>query len=361
MLLREGGRGVAIGWLLALAGAAALADGEPPKGVLVATRTIAPEPFAIVLPAKVGVLDAASELSLSFEVPGRLERVLGDGARVAEGDEVASLDTELEQAQLRQAELRLQDAQRELARAKGLKQSRAASEKTLDAARIAVGLRAAERDIAREHLARRRITAPFSGVVTDVRVDPGEVTQPGAPLARLLSFDLLKLEVGVPGYEITRVRPGEPVRVLVPALPGEHFEGSVHLVAPAAADDGHLFEVEVLVPNREGRLRPGMGARAHIVTRTLESALVVPLDCMVERAGTRFVFFVEGERATAVPVDDAPLVGERLVLPGTLPHRELVVRGHRDLRDGAAVRIDATILSGLAEGERAVTPGTRLE
>ncbi|MGH0029481.1 MAG: efflux RND transporter periplasmic adaptor subunit [Myxococcota bacterium] len=361
--MRSQGIGAAVAVVLALGAASpfwAADDESETRGVLVATRSILPGPFEIALPAKVGVLEAAADVTLSFEVTGRLERVLGDGARVAEGDELASLDTALEEAQLRQAELRLKDAERELRRVRGLKASSAASQKALDAARIAIGLRAAERDVATEHLSRRRILAPFSGVVTDVRFDPGEVVPPGAPMARLLSFALLKIEVGVPGYEITRVTPGSRARVEVPALPGETFQGTVHLVAPAAADGGHLFEVEVLVPNADGRLRPGMGARARIVTRKLARALVVPLECMVERSGERRVFFVEGGRARAVRVDDAPLVGEELVLPGTLPHRELVVRGHHDLRDGTPVRIDPTVLGGLAEGERVVRPETRL-
>jgi membrane fusion protein (multidrug efflux system) len=329
--------------------------------MLVATRTLEPRPFEIVLPGKVGVLAAAAEMTLAFEVTGRLARVLGEGAPVTAGDEIAALDIALEEAQLRQAELRVKDAERELTRVRGLRASSAASQKALDAARIAIGLRQAERDVALEHLARRRLVAAFSGVVTDVRLDPGEVAHPGATVARLLSFSLMKLELGVPGYEISQVAPGARARVEVPALPGETFDGTVHVVAPASADGGHLFEVEVLVPNPEGRLRPGMGARARLVIREIERALVVPLDCMVERAGKRFVFFVEDGKARAVPVDTAPLVGEELALPGSLPYREVVVRGHHDLRDGVPVRIDGLVLSGLGAGEPAVAPGARLE
>jgi hypothetical protein len=104
-----------------------------------------------------------------------------------------------------------------------------------------------------------------------------------------------------------------------------------------------------------------MGARVRLVTRELERVLVVPLECMVERSGRRVVFFVEGDQARAVDVTDAPLVGEDLVLPATLSYRDVVVRGHRDLRDGTRIHRDQTILTGLETGERVVTPGTRLE
>lgn len=346
---------------LAVVALALAAAAEPATGTLVATRLLTPAPYEITLPAKVGTLEAASDMALSFVVPGRIARILGVGARVAAGDEVAALDSALERAELQRAELRLEQAQRDLGRARGLQSSRATSEKVVDSARIEVGLRRAELDVANEQLVRRQLIATFAGVMAEVRLDPGEVTQPGALVARLLNFDLLKLDVGVPGYQVSRAMPGARVRVSVPALPGEVFEGTVHIVAPAAAQDGYLFEVEVLVPNRDALLRPGMGARARIVTRSLEAALAVPLDCMVDRAGERVVFFVEGGSARAVSVDDAALDGALLVLPVSLPYRELVVRGQHDLQDGMPVRIDQTIIADLPEGARGVVPEAQLQ
>jgi multidrug efflux pump subunit AcrA (membrane-fusion protein) len=89
-----------------------------------------------------------------------------------------------------------------------------------------------------------------------------------------------------------------------------------------------------------------MTARARLVTQQLEEALVVPLEAAVPRDGGLVVFFVADERARAVPVPDGALHGDRLLLPGSIPYRELVLRGQRDLRDGAPVRVDNAILAG---------------
>ena len=86
-----------------------------------------------------------------------------------------------------------------------------------------------------------------------------------------------------------------------------------------------------------------------------------PQIVAVERAGERVVFFVEEGRARAVSVGDAPLDGERLVLPASLPHRQLVVRGQHDLQDGTAVRIDSTIIADLPSGAAGVVPEARLQ
>ena len=76
----------------------------------------------------------------------------------------------------------------------------------------------------------------------------------------------------------------------------------------------------------------------------------------MELGGERFVFFVEEGHARAVPVADAQMVGDRLVLPGDLPYRQLVLRGQHHLRDGSAVRIDQSVLEPVPE---AVAGGAR--
>jgi multidrug efflux pump subunit AcrA (membrane-fusion protein) len=162
-----------------------------------------------------------------------------------------------------------------------------------------------------------------------------------------MNFDLMRLEVGVPGHQIGRVKPGARAWAAIPALGGRRFEGLVHEVAPSADSGGALFEVDILVPNHEGPLRPGMTARAIIETRAVERALVVPLEASLERDGRRVVFFAVDGRARAVPVDDSGIHGDRIVLDGELPYRRLVVRGQHDLEDGWPLEIDNAILAGL--------------
>lgn len=317
------------------------------RSVRVAVLELAPGPAELSLPDKMGILEAEQEVSLSFEVAGRVESVLKEGATVAAGGTVAVLDSRLEEAELHRAELLLGNAVAELARVRGLQRSRAASERDLDAATTEVGTRRAEHSAAQERRARRELLAPFAGVVADVEVEPGQVTVPGEPIARLMDFDTLKLEVGVPGYQIRRVVPGAGVLVRVPAVPEMVFGGIVNHVAPAAADGGALFEVEIWVENKEAALKPGLSARARIVTDHLQRALALPLEATVQRNGSPVVFFVREDRAHAYPVGDAALQGDLLLLTADLPTGPLVIRGQHDLSDGVAVRIDNTIIADL--------------
>jgi membrane fusion protein (multidrug efflux system) len=257
------------------------------------------------------------------------------------------LESALERAQLHQAELRLREARAEWIRFRDLRESHAASERALEAAEIALGLRRAEHEVAREQLARRTLLARFDGVIGETRFEPGEVVSPGAIVATLLSLEELEIEIGVPGYQIGEVVPGARVFAVVPAVGSEPIEGRVHEVAPAAARGGHLFAVRVRLQNADGRLRPGMNARVRIVTEVVDRAVVVPLEAVVERRGERVVFFVEDGRARSVPVTGARLHEDRLLLVTVPRAAELVLRGQRDLHDDTPVRVDNSILEGL--------------
>lgn len=356
-----------LAWLGAVAGlgipeALASTASTDDDAVLVATRSVTLAPYDVTLPEKVGLLEAGEDRELAFQTSGRIVTLAREGTRVEAGDVVAALDTELEQARLRQAELRLVDAHRELARMRGLRDADAASRKLLESADTAVLLRIAERDEVREALARRTLVAPFAGIVTETRIDADEIAAPGETVALLMDLAELRLEVGVPGHEISRVERDARAIVRVPALGSERFEGSVKRVAQAAGLGRHLFEVEVRIPNLDGRLRPGMGARARLVIESVSAALVVPLGAVVERSGRRVVFFAQEGHARAASVDDAILQGDELVLredagdaagdtdPGA-PARELIVRGQRDLFEGGRVRVDNAILAGTSQGD----------
>jgi multidrug efflux pump subunit AcrA (membrane-fusion protein) len=168
---------------------------------------------------------------------------------------------------------------------------------------------------------------------------------PSESVATFMELDPLRLELGIPGYQINQVSKGALVLVTLPALPDQLFRGTVSRVAIAAPLGKHLFEVEVSVPNRDGIFHPGMSARARIVIETLESAIAIPADLPVKRAGKRVVFFADEGRATSFSVEDGILHGDTLVLRGDLPQRQLIVRGHRDLPEGLPVTIDNRMLA----------------
>lgn len=334
------------------------AAADAPRRSLVATMAVEPQEADVTLPPRVGRLEASRHRALGFEVAGRLEHCAGTGDRVEAGGVLAQLDNTLEARQLQRAQLLVDEARRELERVQGLRESAAASGKALDAARTALGLRRTELAIAVQELERRTLKAPYAGVVGETRYEPGEVVAPGAVALALLDLTSLKLELGVPSAQIGSVQLDARVDIDLPTLShplgAKRLEGRVVRIAPAPERDRHLYEVEVRVPNEGGELRAGIPARGRIVTQRLEAAIPIPLELVVERAGRRVVFFAERpeasdpDRAMARGVDVSsahPWRAGLLVPADRVPFRELVVRGQRDLYEGALLRIDDAVLA----------------
>lgn len=321
------------------------ASGADPNLTLVSTIVLEPTAIVVSLPPKAGVLVAKQERILAFDVLGRVARIAKEGTRVAAGDVVAELESALEQANLRQAELRLKDAQSQLRRTTSLEGSGVANERELEDSETAVALLRAARSAARETLAKRKLKAPLSGVLVETFADTGEIAAPGQRVARLMELETLRVNVGVPSSQVGQVHPGSRALIQVEPLSSEHFTGVVLRVADAAVEGEHLFEIEVEVPNSAGRLRPGMVARVDLAVETLAGQLSVPLEAVVELEGERVVYFVNDGVAHAVPVAKSRVHRDVILISATLPFRELVVRGQRDLDDGARIRVDDSILS----------------
>jgi HlyD family secretion protein len=131
--------------------------------------------------------------------------------------------------------------------------------------------RAAEAALARARLlaAECRLVAPRDGFVEALPHEPGELVQAGQTLATLVDLAEVKAIFYLPNAEVGAARPGAEASVVADAFPGERFAGRILTVAAEAEftprniqtrtdRDRLVYAVEVLVPNPQRRLRPGM-------------------------------------------------------------------------------------------------------
>ena len=151
-----------------------------------------------------------------------------------------------------------------------------ASAEQLEVARARVGQARAALDALQAQRPEWVIVAPISGTVLSRAVHGGEVIAPGSPVLSLADLSEVTLTVYVAEDRLGEVTLGQPVRVTVDAFPGRTFEGRVtHIadeaqytprnVATQAERVNTVYAVEILLPNGEGLLRPGMAADAEFV------------------------------------------------------------------------------------------------
>ena len=129
-----------------------------------------------------------------------------------------------------------------------------------------------------------RITAPFTGVVTQRYANLGTLMQAGTssstqamPLVRLSQDDLFRLVIPVPESYVKYIRVGDVIQVRVPSL-NKVFPGKVTRFSVDVTQDTRTMHTEVDVPNPAHVLMPGLYAEATLTLEHKNNALVVPLQ-----------------------------------------------------------------------------------
>lgn len=177
-----------------------------------------------------------------------------------------------------------------------------------------------------------RITAPFSGVVTERYANLGTLMQAGTnsstqamPLVKLSEEDRYRLVIPVPESYVGFIRVGDPVEVRVPTL-DKSFPGRVSRFSPDLGDQTRTMHTEVDVPNPTGTLLPGVYAEATLTLNRSGQALTVPLQAVDQQANSATVMVVEPNNTIQI-------------CPVTL---------------GIQTESEAEVLSGLHAGDRVV-------
>ena len=339
-------------------------------------------PLQLVLP---GTTEPVEQATIRARATGYIgERRVDIGSRVKAGDLLARIDApDLDQqiaqgeAQLLQTSAALAQAQARLIQVKadlelaGLNNTRTAqlartgysavsaydatrlglaskradlrnAEAGIDVAEANVAAQRATLDRLRQLASFRRVVAPFDGVVTSRTVDAGDLVNAdaaGNPLFTVVRDDVLRVRIQVPQSDATAIRPGLPVEVTVPELPGRSFDGRVARSAVALTAASRSLTTEVDVPNADGVLRPGLYVAVRLKLPRDAPAVVVPADALLFDAdGVAVLTVQDGDTVKRSAVTVRRDFGREIELAEGLAGGERVVLGPpAGLPDGARV------------------------
>lgn len=192
---------------------------------------------------------------------------------------------------------------------------------------------------AQSQLASTRVVAPFSGVVQERLMEPGEMAGPGMPVVRLVAAGGVKIEAGVPERFAGQILSGATIRVTPSG--GEARGGRVSFVGAALDTQSRTYPIEAVVENEDGLLKPAMVVRLGVTRAVLSGVVAVPAEAVVrDERGT--AVFVAGRDSSG-----AQVAVRRAVRLGPASGGNVVVE--RGIRTGDAVIV--TGASGLTEGE----------
>ncbi len=321
---------------------------------------------------------ANEEVSLAFKQAGYVREILRvrgvdgrprnlhEGDRVAKNTVLARLrETENEEtvrqarSQVVQAEAMLRRARQDFERADALyaKQSLTQpdydqAKEQLDVAQARLEGAQAQYQVAKTALDDCALKAPFDGVVTSADLEVGQLVSPQTAGFVLADMTSVKAGFGVSDVMLADLKLGGTLSVGTQSIPGVEFHGRISRIAPAADPKSRVFDIELTIPNPDGRLKPGMiaalqvgdGARAQAVA---EAVPAVRLSAVVRPPGETegyAVFVVEETDGLPVARVRRVALGEALgnsiaVTSGLKIGERVIVTGATLVRDGEPVRI----------------------
>jgi RND family efflux transporter MFP subunit len=320
-----------------------------------------------------GTLKPRAHFIVAPKIAGRLEKLLvniGDQVKrkqliaVLEDDEYLQ-QVDQAQAQLVVAEANLEESRnsltitnREFERTKALRKKNIASESDMDAAQARYQAQKAKYKVAMAQIVQReaalkgakirlsytRIQASWetgnnTRVVGERFVDDGALLAPNTPIVSILDIGALIAVTHVIERDFSKVTVGQEAVISTDAFPGEDFPGKIVRIAPLLNERSREGRIEIEIPNRGDRLKPGMFVRVQLEAAKHDNATVVPMNSLAERKGRKGVFLVDpGERkAHFIPVIVGIVDNEWAEILRPSLSGSVVTLGQHLLRDGSNV------------------------
>jgi len=308
--------------------------------VLVVTAPVTSDDTGIDVRA-IGTVAAAQEVTLYPQDSGIVTDVaFTPGSKVTKGETLIRLDDSDQQVALEKAKIALDTAQSALDRAGQLAKSNNITTVALTDARsaqqnAAIGLKAAEND-----LAKRTVTAPFTGVIglTDIAV--GDLINSSKAIATLDDMSKVTVAFDVPERASGLVAIGQPVAASTEALAGRTFKGTISAIDNRVDPVARTLRVEATLPNDASDLKPGMALTVAMSFPGKPHPAVPSLAVQWDRTGA-YVWKIAAGSAHRVAVQ---ILGRRsgtVIVTGDLAENDpVVIEGLQRLREGSKVTED---------------------
>lgn len=189
-------------------------------------------------------------------------------------------------------------------------------------------------------LADTRVTSPIGGIIGQRMVDKGAFVRASTAIFSIVEMDTVKVLINLTEKDIPSIKRSYQAQITVDAYPGQVFTGVVDKISPVVDRESRTGEVELLVQNREQKLKPGMFARVRMVVARREKAILVPSHALISRDGKSYLFVHENGKAVkrnvALGISDGV---KAEVLENLREGEEVIVAGLEKLKDNSPVNV----------------------
>ncbi|MBI3993138.1 MAG: efflux RND transporter periplasmic adaptor subunit [Candidatus Lambdaproteobacteria bacterium] len=324
-----------------VSGEAVAAVGEPTVNQpAVAVLQVIAQPVALH-GSYLGYAAPNKRVSLRAETEGLVELVnFSEGAYVGEGQVLVHISTRQLTVERDRARANLQLAESDLRRDRQAMAKNLIPQSQLDVSEAAEREAFFNLQLTELNLVKSVIRSPLSGQVKIKAVETGEFVRKAQQLAEIIELHPILVDIYVPEQEIRFLEESHPATAVIESLPEGTFAGRVRTIGLEADQRQGSFRVQIEIPNRDRRIRPGMLARVELVLRSLADQVIVPSALIQDREDGHILYVLDGGRAVERRISLGFRIGDQTqIANGLRPGEELVVSNIHRLSEGVPVRV----------------------
>lgn len=287
-----------------------------------------------------GTIMANEEVSLQPELSGKIVRLnFSEGSQVTKGQLLVKInDTDL-QAQYKKLQLQHDLAKEKMKRQEQLLAINGISQEEFDIAKNQFEVLKAEMDNATAQVARTEIYAPFTGIIGLRNVSEGAYVNPTTVIANLQEIDPIKLDFAISEKYASLVKKGDKVFF---SVEGTDLKRSavVFAVEPKIDMATRSLKIRALCQNTKADIYPGAFARVELELSDIDSALMIPNECIIPELKGQKVYIIKNGKAESVKVVTALRTDKKIQITKGLSQGDtVVVTGLMQLKPGAPVKV----------------------
>jgi len=307
-----------------------------------------------------GTVQARALSKISSQYTGRIKRILKrDGERVKKGETLLEIENNDANAQLRLAEANLRGTKTELSQlllsrdmvvsqaSSTLNQTRAKldnaaanldranslytkgmiSKQEMDSAKSTFDVAQADYESARANelqgkmkdeeiktararveqmesnlqlagvqLGRTYITAPYSGIITELFVEEGELLSIGTPVLEMADESTMEVDAVIDEVDVGKLRIGQDVKLTFDAFKEKQSLGKILEISPyitTTKEQNRTVNIKVGITTGQDGILVGMSTDVEVITGRAKDVLYLPTNAIIEKADGQFVFIAE--------------------------------------------------------------------
>ncbi len=261
-----------------------------------------------------------------------------EGQWVEQGSVLVELENASQLAAVAAAKAALVESSSQLKRSEELFRTNVVAASQLEQLRAKQESDQANVHAAESRLVQTVIRAPFAGRLGLRRVSLGAIVDSNTVITTLDDTSRIKLDFEVPEVFLARLQPGLKVTARSAAWPEQQFQGEVSTVDTRVDPVSRTISVRAILPNEEGRLRPGMFLTVSLLRQDV-TALLVPEEAIVPERSKQFVYVVD--QANVVSLREVQTgrrrPGEVEILDGLVAGEMVITEGTQKVRPGQVV------------------------